>query len=259
MREVLCRLKDAGFALIVVSNQPDVARGTTSRETVEAINRRLAATLPIDEFRSVSTTTTTSAIVANPSPDIARRRPRTGDRSLCKLHDRRPLARRRSGAAAGCRTIFIDYGYDEQRHVRLPCHVAAARRQGSSVRRNGMRDGANDESHRSTEGEDLRRWRGQGRNAGDVCKAVHQGAHYEPDIDAQGRNRDYRAFAKDILAEIPDRPISFEVFSDDFADMERQALEIAGWGENVYVKIPVTNTRREPTLRTRARSLPARG
>ncbi len=57
---------------------------------------------------------------------------------------------------------------------------------------------------------------------------------------------DYRAFAKDILAAIPDRPISFEVFSDEFNEMERQAMEIAGWGENVYVKIPVTNTRREP-------------
>ena len=57
---------------------------------------------------------------------------------------------------------------------------------------------------------------------------------------------DYRAFAKDVLAAIPDRPISFEVFSDEFADMERQAREIATWGEHVYVKIPVTNTRREP-------------
>ncbi len=56
---------------------------------------------------------------------------------------------------------------------------------------------------------------------------------------------DYRAFAKDILRAIPDRPISFEVFSDDFAEMERQALEIAGWGSNVYVKIPVTNTEGE--------------
>lgn len=53
---------------------------------------------------------------------------------------------------------------------------------------------------------------------------------------------DYRKFAQEILRVIPDRPISFEVFSDDFAEMERQALEIAGWGENVYVKIPVTNT-----------------
>jgi transaldolase len=57
--------------------------------------------------------------------------------------------------------------------------------------------------------------------------------------------RDYRAFAREVLAAIPDRPISFEVFSDEFPDMERQAREIATWGENVYVKIPVTNTRQE--------------
>jgi transaldolase len=57
---------------------------------------------------------------------------------------------------------------------------------------------------------------------------------------------DYRAFAHEILEAIPDRPISFEVFSDEFGDMERQAREIATWGDNVYVKIPVTNTRREP-------------
>jgi transaldolase len=57
---------------------------------------------------------------------------------------------------------------------------------------------------------------------------------------------DYRAFAHSVLEAIPDRPISFEVFSDEFAEMERQAREIATWGENVYVKIPVTNTRREP-------------
>jgi transaldolase len=57
---------------------------------------------------------------------------------------------------------------------------------------------------------------------------------------------DYRAFAAQVLREIRDKPISFEVFSDDFPDMERQALEIAGWGSNVYVKIPVTNTRGAP-------------
>ena len=57
---------------------------------------------------------------------------------------------------------------------------------------------------------------------------------------------DYRAFAKQVLAAIPDRPISFEVFSDEFTDMERQAREISSWGEHVYVKIPVTNTKRQP-------------
>jgi len=58
---------------------------------------------------------------------------------------------------------------------------------------------------------------------------------------------DYRAFAHQVLEAIPDRPISFEVFSDEFADMERQAEDIATWGSHVYVKIPVTNTRREPS------------
>jgi transaldolase len=55
---------------------------------------------------------------------------------------------------------------------------------------------------------------------------------------------DYRAFARDVLAVIKDKPVSFEVLADDFESMERQALEIAGWADNVYVKIPVTNTRR---------------
>src|ERR1019366_7661499 len=59
---------------------------------------------------------------------------------------------------------------------------------------------------------------------------------------------DYRAFAREVLTAIPDRPISFEVFSDEFDEMERQAREIAGWGPNVYVKVPVTNTRREPAF-----------
>ncbi|HXE52284.1 MAG TPA: transaldolase [Tepidisphaeraceae bacterium] len=56
---------------------------------------------------------------------------------------------------------------------------------------------------------------------------------------------DYRAFARDVLKIITDKPISFEVFSDDFSQMERQAHEIASWGENVYVKIPVTNCQSE--------------
>lgn len=60
---------------------------------------------------------------------------------------------------------------------------------------------------------------------------------------------DYRAFALEVLAAIPDRPISFEVLADDMAEMERQAREIATWGKNVNVKIPVTNTAGEPTYR----------
>jgi transaldolase len=59
---------------------------------------------------------------------------------------------------------------------------------------------------------------------------------------------DYRGFAKEFLAMVTDRPISFEVFADDFPTMERQALEIASWGPNANVKIPITNTRGESAV-----------
>ena len=57
----------------------------------------------------------------------------------------------------------------------------------------------------------------------------------------------YETFAKEVLQVVKGFPISFEVFADDVAEMERQARKISSWGDNVYVKIPVTNTRKEPT------------
>jgi len=59
---------------------------------------------------------------------------------------------------------------------------------------------------------------------------------------------DYVAFAKAVLKIVPDRPISFEVFSDDFTEMEQQAQQISSWGSNVFVKIPITNTRGESAI-----------
>jgi transaldolase len=53
---------------------------------------------------------------------------------------------------------------------------------------------------------------------------------------------DYEQFAAELLECVPDRPISFEVFSDDFAEMERQALKVSSWADNVFVKVPITNT-----------------
>ena len=60
---------------------------------------------------------------------------------------------------------------------------------------------------------------------------------------------DYESFAKDILTYITDKPISFEVFSDEFDEMEKQGLEIASWSENVNVKIPITNTKAESSVK----------
>jgi transaldolase len=78
-------------------------------------------------------------------------------------------------------------------------------------------------------------------------KPFISGLTTNPTLMRQAGVTDYRAFAKDILAAIPDLPISFEVFSDELAEMERQAHEIAAWGQNVYVKIPISNTRGELT------------
>src|SRR4051794_35007404 len=70
-----------------------------------------------------------------------------------------------------------------------------------------------------------------------------QGFTTNPTLMRKAGIASYEAFARDILATITDRPISLEVFADEFPEMERQANRIAEWGENVYVKIPVSNTR----------------
>jgi transaldolase len=72
-----------------------------------------------------------------------------------------------------------------------------------------------------------------------------KGLTTNPSLMRKAGIANYRTFAKDVLSVITDKPVSFEVLADDFAEMERQALEIAGWADNVYVKIPVVNTKRE--------------
>ena len=97
-------------------------------------------------------------------------------------------------------------------------------------------------------------------------KLFQDGADLESMIAARGRGlvsgyttnptlmrkagiSDYKQFAQKVIAAIPDMPISFEVFSDDFATMEREAREIASWGGDTYIKIPITNTQGESTAR----------
>lgn len=74
------------------------------------------------------------------------------------------------------------------------------------------------------------------------AKSYIQGLTTNPTLMRKAGILDYKQFAKDVLSEITKKPISFEVFSDEFSEMIRQGIEIASWGENVYVKIPVTNT-----------------
>jgi transaldolase len=80
------------------------------------------------------------------------------------------------------------------------------------------------------------------------AKPYIKGFTTNPTLMHKAGVNDYERFARDILQEIRDRPISFEVFADDFDEMARQACKIATWGENVRVKIPITNTRRESAI-----------
>jgi transaldolase len=75
-----------------------------------------------------------------------------------------------------------------------------------------------------------------------------QGLTTNPTLMKKSGIKDYKSFSLDILSQIKDKPISLEVFADEFPEMKRQALEIAGWAENVYVKIPITNCEGQSTL-----------
>src|ERR1700676_3448574 len=75
-----------------------------------------------------------------------------------------------------------------------------------------------------------------------------QGMTTNPTLMKKVGIQDYESFAHQVLATVKTKPVSFEVFSDDFAEMRRQALKIASWQENVYVKIPITNTLAESSV-----------
>ena len=91
-----------------------------------------------------------------------------------------------------------------------------------------------------------------GANVRDMVSAhrdrLVDGFTTNPTLMAKASVPDYRDFAREVLSQIQDLPVCFEVFEDDLAGMARQAREMAGWAANVFVKVPVTNTRGESTL-----------
>ena len=115
VREALVQLKDAGFVLVVVSNQPDVARGTTARDAVGTINAKLAETLPVDDFRMCYHDSGDGCDCRKPKPGMLLAAARDHGIDLSSsfmVGDRwRDVE---AGQRAGCRTLFIDYGYDER-------------------------------------------------------------------------------------------------------------------------------------------------
>lgn len=240
--EALLRLRERDFRLIVVTNQPDVARGTQPRAVVEAMNEKLRAALPVDEI-VVCWHDGDGCDCRKPKPgallDAARRHGIDLGRSFMVGDRWRDIE---AGQRAGVTCLFIDRGYSERQpegdFVRVDSIGGAAeeilkmtRPSADSLTVKIFADGADRDGMLEM-----------------YARPFIKGFTTNPTLMHKAGLTDYRAFAHSILDAIRDRPISFEVFSDEIAEMERQAREIARWGDNVYVKVPITNTRRESTV-----------
>lgn len=126
VREALARLRDAGFRLVVVTNQPDVARGTQRREAIDAMHASLSAALPLDEFRVCDHDDVDGCLCRKPKPGLLEDAAREAGVSLADsfmIGDRwRDIE---AGQRAGCTTIFIDRAYAERRPDRPDATVSS--------------------------------------------------------------------------------------------------------------------------------------
>jgi transaldolase len=242
--DALLRLSAAGYRLVVVTNQPDVARGAQSRLVVEAMHAKLASVLAIDEFLTCYHDDGDGCACRKPRPGLlldSARSHRIDLPASIMVGDRwRDIE---AGKRAGCATVFLDHGYTERKPTSPDAVLASLAEAAEWILSGKVGRSVKTVDQLSVkifaDGADL-------PGMLDMYRKPHiKGFTTNPTLMRKAGLTDYRAFARQVLEAIPDRPISFEVFSDEFGEMERQAREIASWGEHVYVKIPVTNTRRE--------------
>ncbi len=247
--DALRQLRDAGFLLIGVTNQPDVARGTQTRALVEAINAKLCARLPLDKICVCYHDNADACECRKPAPGLIVQAARESNIDLATsfmIGDRWKDIE--AGRRAGCHTIHLDGHYAE-----------TWRGGAADIRVQSLKEAAEwilDQSGGSIAMRALSDFHvkifADGADKAGMLEMYRQpfikGFTTNPTLMRKAGITDYAAFARDIVQAIPDRPISLEVFSDEFTEMERQARVIAQWGENVYVKIPVTNTRHESAI-----------
>jgi transaldolase len=244
------KLKAAGFLLVVATNQPDVGRGTLKQEVVEKIHAHMMVQLPVDRIE-------VCYHAGKGLSDCDCRKPKPGMLLHAAKEFKIDLAQSwmvgdrwrdiDCGHAAGCKTIFIDRGYAEElkqkpdfsaRNLGEAADIILAQTKNNFMKRT-LKDLA---VKIFADGADKKGMLELNANP------LIQGLTTNPTLMRKAGLTDFEAFARDILQSITTKPISLEVFSDEFSEMKRQALKIKGWGKNVYVKIPITNTRSESSL-----------
>ena len=249
-----CRLlREAGHLLICVTNQPDVARGTQDQAMVDAVNSQLRDRLGLDDVLVCTHDDDDHCDCRKPSPGLlleAAQKWSIDLQASVMVGDRwRDIE---AGRRAGCSTVFIDRGYAERAPDR-PDVIAEGLLQAVPIILQGrglirrltpssvIPAVASLRVKIFADGADL---------ASIVALAADpliKGFTTNPTLMRSAGVKDYEAFARQILEAVPRHPVSFEVFADDFGDMERQARRIASWGDNVFVKIPVTDTSGTPS------------
>jgi len=247
--EALAELKAAGFVLICVTNQPDVARGKQTHEAVAAINARLREALPLDEILVCPHDDADGCVCRKPAPGLliqgaARHDIHLPGSFMVGDRWRDTLA----GHRAGCRTVLIDYGYQESWSGPPPHHTTTTLADAAAWI---LKEASMNKADEILTKLKVKMFADGADRAGMLEMYRNpwiKGFTTNPTLMRKAGIANYEKFAHEILEVIPDRPISFEVFSDEFNDMKRQALAIAPWGANVYVKIPVTNTRGESAI-----------
>jgi transaldolase len=248
--EACSKLKAAGFLLVVATNQPDVGRGTLKQETVETIHTEMRRQLPLDRVEVCyhSGQGDSECDCRKPKPGMLLRAASELGIDLAQswmVGDRwRDVD---CGHAAGCRTIFIDCGYAEELRQKPDFSAGNLAEAADIILRQSkkkliMRTLKNLKIRIFADGADKKGMLELNANP------VIQGLTTNPTLMRKAGVTEFEAFARDILQRITVKPVSFEVFSDEFSEMKRQALKINSWAKNVYVKIPITNTRDESSL-----------
>ncbi|HEV8550367.1 MAG TPA: transaldolase, partial [Polyangiaceae bacterium] len=252
--EALKRLCDAGYVVAIATNQPAAAKGEVSPELLDAIHERV-----LRGAESAGGRVTSSHLCRHRAEDGCEcRKPRPG--LLREALAQNPLAGAAgawmvgdrvtdvlAGQSLGFRTALLGTSLFPGDEARLAAEGVVPFFRGRDLQHFVaylLKDPLTAPTTLKlfSDGADLASLLEMAKNP------RISGFTTNPTLMRKAGISDYVAFAKEVLTHIQDRPISFEVFADEFEQMARQARLIAAWGANVYVKVPITNTRGESSV-----------